>query len=163
MTNATLDDARAKQAALSRDKRAYVRSLLTGDPQLDDRTLGQLVQNKFGSGLARRNMDEVRRELGWTWKHEHGKRSRVLVRLDSANTNTEAPVAAPAPAPEQRGNRAPLSADEQREVALIDELRALMQRQGYESIMIPREGVVAIKLVVTKRPGEHVEALAAHH
>lgn len=139
-------------------KRAYVKEILTGNPQLDDRTLGQLVESKFGSGLARRNMDEIRRDLGWVWKHVPGKRARTLVQVSTRaeNTNVEPTVAAPAVQPRP----APaLTEDERREVELINELQALMKRQGYRSISIPADGTAQIRLVVTreKLPGEHVE------
>lgn len=144
---------RSKQSEKSAEKRAYVKSLLTGDPHLDDRALGQLVESKFGSGFARRNMDEVRADLGWVWKHEPGKRSRTLMQVSTraANTN-EQPVATSRAAP-------PATEDERREVDLIHELQALMKRQGYRSILIPADGTAQIRLVVTreKLPGEHVE------
>jgi hypothetical protein len=150
------------QSEQSAEKRAYVKEILTGNPRLDDRTLGQLVESKFGSGLARRNMDEVRRDLGWVWKSEPGKRSRTLVQVSTraANTNTEPPAAPAQTAPVVQSRPAPaLTEDERREVELINELQALMLRQGYREIVIPATGTAHIRLLVVreKNPGEHVE------
>lgn len=167
MTTTNGNNARSQQSEKSAEKRAYVKALLSGDPHLDDRTLGTLVESKFGSGLARRNMDEVRADLGWVWKHEPGKRSRTLVQVSTraANTN-EQPAPAPAPAPAAATPApAPVKAapvmtdDERREVELINELQALMQRQGYREITIPATGTAHIRLLVVreKNPGEHVE------
>lgn len=159
MTTSSAQNERSKQSEQSAEKRAYIATLLKGDPQLDDRTLGTLVESKFGSGLARRNMDEVRRDLGWVWKREPGKRSRTLVPVNTraANTNEQSP--APAPASVSVKGETPVTDDERREVELINELQALMKRQGYRSILIPSEGAAQIRLVVTreKLPGEHVE------
>jgi hypothetical protein len=158
-----LDKARAKRSEQSSEKRAYVRSLLTGDPQLEDRTLEQLVVSKFGSGLSRRNMDDVRKALGWVWERGEG-RSRRLVRADAVKS-------AAAPQQPAQGAQAAkpvegLTEDEQREVELIAQLQALMTRQGYQQITIPVIGTARIDLLVrrAKIPGEHVtEQVAALH
>lgn len=157
-------DAQAQREAASKEKRGYVRELLQGNPRLDDRTLGKLVESKFGSGLARRNMDEVRHAMGWTWKGTG--RGRQLVQLNAANTNSEpaAPATTTAPAQQAVKPQPPLTADEQLEVDLIAQLQALMQRQGYQTITIPAVGTAHIRMLVVREkiPGEHVEAQVMH-
>lgn len=173
MTNRT-DKARQQRETRSAEKRDYVKSLLQGDPKLDDRTLGQLVANKFGSGLARRNMDEVRRALGWTWSGSG--RGRHLVRIDAQGPQAPAQAAANGGGQQGQGAasqnaQAPAQAaanatdDERREVELIAQVQALMQRQGYREIVIPATGQAHIKLAVIREkiPGEHVSEQVAIH
>jgi hypothetical protein len=177
VANTELEKARAARSAESEQKRVYVKSLLTGDPKLDDRTVENLVKNKFGSGLARSAIDAVRYDLGWVWEKEPGRRSRVLVRSEAhaasvgaqATTTRGEPVAVNANAPQadretERKLREFATDDEKREVELINELQSLMQRQGYREITIPASGQAHIRLFVVreKLPGEHVDAQIAH-